>query len=376
MHLVMAYKNFFLGIVVVLILSPLAPCQNESVDYLFSPGVQELSAADPFELGSVNVANGNLHIEIPLASFPQRGSAPTLTYELVYDSRMWQPVDAGTYYAWQPTAIFGCQWIPWPTTWRLVTSADPGYVTPQIGARGDDYAQWYVYGPYTWTDPYGTPRIFPIYTYSYNTGSVASIAADGSGYYMQVTWQYSSWSATIYAKDGTQVYPAVVDTNGNAFGTDAAGNVVDTLGRIPVITTKNGNQLTFNILNSQGGRTPVTVILQSVPYATQFVSSVDQVANSSSSTYLTGISSVSFVDGTSYHFQYDPQFGEITQASLPTGGTVSIQYTNVVDAYGAQNRWVQQVSSAARAHMYAPVGGGHPVPLKAVNVPRSKPSMN
>ena len=116
MNLRSAFQKLSLVLSILLTCAAPALCQtaDETVDYAFNPSPAEPSAADPFELGFVNVANGNLHIEIPLASFPQRGSAPTLTYKLVYDSRIWQPVDTGSAYVWQPTAIPGNNTLQYP----------------------------------------------------------------------------------------------------------------------------------------------------------------------------------------------------------------------------------------------------------------------
>jgi len=52
------------------------------------------------EMGFVDVANGNLHLEIPLASFPQRG---ILHYNarLVYDNSIWKNPGG----AWEPTKV-------------------------------------------------------------------------------------------------------------------------------------------------------------------------------------------------------------------------------------------------------------------------------
>jgi sugar/nucleoside kinase (ribokinase family) len=96
---------------------------------------------------------------------------------------------------------------------------------------------------------------------------------------------------TVYAPDGTQVTPNVAtanpgtpmvqDTNGN-FYTYAAGqdatiqNVVDTLGRTPVVVTRSGNQVFIDYLCEQscnsanGDRARVTVNTASVTWTTQF----------------------------------------------------------------------------------------------------------
>ena len=55
------------------------------------------TAAAQSDLGYVDTSNGNLHIEIPLGSFPQRGSGTNLTFRLVYDSAFWTGVPGGTW---------------------------------------------------------------------------------------------------------------------------------------------------------------------------------------------------------------------------------------------------------------------------------------
>lgn len=57
-------------------------------NYLLQTGSPTFTAAEPVEVGFVNVANGNLHLEIPLVSAPQRGRLG-FTAKLVYDSRIW-----------------------------------------------------------------------------------------------------------------------------------------------------------------------------------------------------------------------------------------------------------------------------------------------
>lgn len=68
--------------------------------YTTAAGTPTFTTAIPVEMGFVNAANGNLHLEIPLASFPQRGR---LTYNarLIYDSSIWTVNGS----AWSPTNI-------------------------------------------------------------------------------------------------------------------------------------------------------------------------------------------------------------------------------------------------------------------------------
>src|SRR5438309_10930654 len=51
-------------------------------------GIPEHAHTLPVRIGFVNLDNGNLHLEIPLYSNPERGH-PDLINKLVYDSSFW-----------------------------------------------------------------------------------------------------------------------------------------------------------------------------------------------------------------------------------------------------------------------------------------------
>jgi hypothetical protein len=78
----------------------LAICAAPAQTYLNATGMPTFLTGSNVENGFVNLGNGILHLEIPLATFPQRGKM-ALTAKLVYDSRMWQVVNN----AWAPTNV-------------------------------------------------------------------------------------------------------------------------------------------------------------------------------------------------------------------------------------------------------------------------------
>jgi hypothetical protein len=57
--------------------------------YMSIPNESVPVAPSPIELGYVETGLGAVHLEIPLGSFPQRGSNKPLTYKWVYDSTIW-----------------------------------------------------------------------------------------------------------------------------------------------------------------------------------------------------------------------------------------------------------------------------------------------
>ncbi len=58
-------------------------------DYIYAVGNPSFAVNVPVENGFINITNGNLHMEFPLATQKQRG-ALNLNERLVYDSRIWR----------------------------------------------------------------------------------------------------------------------------------------------------------------------------------------------------------------------------------------------------------------------------------------------
>ncbi|HEX2329380.1 MAG TPA: hypothetical protein VHN74_11710 [Candidatus Angelobacter sp.] len=102
-----------------------------------------------------------MHLEIPLASFPQRGS---LKYNarLVYDSLIWTI----TGNAWHPTNIPGS--LGANSGWRLITGGEPGTVTSVQGSIACDTPPPIkfrtTHSNFIWTAPDGTSHTFPLFT--------------------------------------------------------------------------------------------------------------------------------------------------------------------------------------------------------------------
>ena len=76
-------------VIFLLLMMFVAVCNAQ--DYVSQTGSPAFSANQPVVFGFVNLANGNIHLEIPIASAPQRGEL-AFALKLVYDSRIWQVV--------------------------------------------------------------------------------------------------------------------------------------------------------------------------------------------------------------------------------------------------------------------------------------------
>jgi RHS repeat-associated protein len=222
---------------------------------------------------------------------------------------------------------------------------------------------WY----FTWTDPQGTVHPFPgVQTLEYNyvppncTPALSGVsqkptssgyASDGSGYFASVT-NYTN--VVITDKEGNQFSPAVIDShppsttpevydsNGNYWSQDSNGNLIDTLGRTPVLVSQSGNQIYYDVLGFNGVRNRYTVTTETVSYNTSFGESAVTEASGS----FTAIQSISLPDGSAYSFTYDSgtgagNYGELTSVTLPSGGVIQYTYTNFLDSFKNVNRWVQ-----------------------------------
>jgi RHS repeat-associated protein len=322
--------------------------------YVSSIGLPTFTTATPVELGVINLANGNLHLEIPIGTAPQRGRLQ-MQEKLVYDSRIWVPVNTGTGTVWQPSE----------GGWRFVTGTETGAVShstvrtkcsPEYG--GGSYTD---YENFAWTAPDGTVHTFSqlLTEFGDNMGCGVdsptgdALADDGSGYHMYVT---SYTSATVYRSDGTQVYPTWKDTNGNYFSTDSNGNLIDTLDRTVVTKTTGTNQFVYNVLNSQGSTYQITENTTTVTPSTSFnVSGITDCNPSTNCTStITEVTSVVLPGGAgTYSFDYD-SYGEVTRITLPTTGQVTFSYTNFADASGQTNRWVTGRTSGGGTWSYTP----------------------
>jgi len=340
------------------VLSAFPAVAQNSQSYLNDVGSTAYGINIPIENGYINVSNGNLHLEFPLATQPQRG-ALSLHESLVYDSRIWMfsPFGTGSSYHWWPYNVSGSS-----TTsggWRLVTGFEVGTTSyvyasntskpvfcQDSGYSGND--EEYVM-QLTWTDPSGTVHPFnSAYTVVYDpctgdttqTNTYFGTAADGSGYNSA---DDGNGNPIITDNSGTEVYPAIIDRYGNTFTQDGSGNLIDDTGRIPVITTTNGNTTYYDVLSpngtiqNQGTRVRYTVTSASVNVSTGF--NQPRTYEWTSPGLLTPVQSIQLPDGSKYTFGYDG-YGELSSVTLPTGGVIAYGYTNYVDATGTENRWL------------------------------------
>jgi len=321
--------------------------------YLQNVGVPPFTTKLPVENGFINAANGNLHLEIPLGSFPQRGGPPDKIV-LMYDSAFWS-YKANGY--WQSTNISDPNpYAPVWGGWRIVTSRDPGHTTYSEYDYGNcRYASDYTYArysPWYYVAPDGTQHTFPVTTLmpfypghcgNSGTPTAAGYANDGSGFYISIT-NYTN--AIVYAPDGTSLVGNSKDTNGNY----ASYNWIDTLGRTLLTQTNSAGVYTLQVPNSLGGQSTYTVRTGSIYVCTNFGQQyVGEWCNPTNPFTITVVNEVDLPDGTKYTFTYDSgtaagHYGTLKSMTLPTGGTINYTFGVFQDASinadGSKNKYL------------------------------------
>src|ERR1700719_4299004 len=97
-HVAKCYRALFI-VVLICALGPGASILCGQT-YLEQVGVPPFSAKVPVENGWINPATGNLHLEIPLGSYTQRGSSANRIV-LMYDGALWYlDPNVGYYQPW------------------------------------------------------------------------------------------------------------------------------------------------------------------------------------------------------------------------------------------------------------------------------------
>lgn len=318
---------------------------------------QVTTGAPPFSstLGSgfqtINLGNLNTQLSIPVLHKAGRGAVP-LNYDLLYDSAIWYPVTSGSTTSWQPVRSWG-----WGggleganLSGRLIFAIhDFTCYTNGIPSGGGQSTNNYVF-----YDQSGSSHNMGGSTFNYSgsgsgcTGTTnstfTSTATDGSGLTLNGTTQ----GGTLISVDGRTIVPpanpnsftasSITDTNGNYAGSDSNGNFTDTLGSTSpyalVVAGAAPNPVTFTYPVAQAGSTAQVIVhYTQKTVKTNFGCSSAEFGPSSENL----VNDVTLPDGTSYTFSYETTpgpgnsgytTGRIASVLLPTGGTISFNYTN------------------------------------------------
>lgn len=313
-------------------------------------GNYQYATLDNQGFDAVNIGNLNVHFAIPILNKAGRAGF-NFTYALTYDSSVWQPVGVSGNQTWEPVTNFG---------WGTDTAPALGYisyqshtVTEQCLVNGQlEHYNFTTYAGWTYTDKLGAPHHFtmqPIGAGNPPPGCTAppigssgsALAVDGSGYTINASVTVSSASAWITTALGKTIDPPLqspsgagtaTDSNGNQITVDASGHFTDTTGKT-ALTVAGGapNPLTMTYSDTSGNPQVVTVTYKAYTVQTAFgCSGVGEYGPTSTSL----VDTISFPDGSAYHFSYEPTpgaptnvTGRLASVTLRQNGTIAYTYS-------------------------------------------------
>src|SRR3989441_4327896 len=305
----------------------------------------------------VNNANLNVHVSIPVRVKAGRGVS--FSYVLSDDSSVWYPVTSGPSKVWTYVSNWG---------WRGVTQTLTGYITYDRtgGVCKTPLGQsvtYDIYSNWRYSDSFGAIHFFnltvsdgnnpvsPLCPYDPSVPPWSSSAAtnDGSGYWIEAN---GSPSATAHSRSGSVIHaplqasPAsgtfsATDTNGNQISVSASSGTstfTDPLGTTALTASGAGtpsSPTTFTWTNPNSGSSSITLNYTAKTVETHFGCSGITDYGRSSLVTQNLVTSVTTPDGT-YSITYEATLspnhagavtGRIYQVTLPTGGTVTYQYS-------------------------------------------------
>jgi RHS repeat-associated protein len=303
-------------------------------------GIQPLGTYQVNQLDTISMSDLGLHISIPLYLHKARGASNGLHVVLRYDTPR-APID------------------PLDVGWKLDVSTASGgnLVITNIssgdcsGLGNDGYYHNGTYNQYSYTFYDDTGYGHPFSGYStvadncgagWSTTSLNESAADGTGYSLVAT----GLQATATDLSGTKYTPSqmstqIVDSNGNSGYVQVDEGPYPIAGYYGTFTDTSNVSLTV----SGGGYTSDQYgnLLSRAPAYVQYVDSsgktqtitidykMHNIDYGSTGTEVGLVDSVSYPDGSSYHFGYQSSScasnysGALASVQLPTGGTISYE---------------------------------------------------
>ena len=333
---------------------------------------------------TINLANNNVHIAIPVVNKAGRGI--NFAYTLGYDSSVWYPTGSSGSQSWQPVQNWG--WIA--QTEGATGSLDYGLTTAcyqvPYGYECTSFASGYDY-----IDPFGAPHPIGLIVVSgsgnypvacdggaYQSPPLSCPALDGSGYALTVSGSNGSYSYSITAPSGNITIPPLntntgaagkSDTNGNQISVSSSGVFTDTLGQTALTIGGSGTPSspnTFTYTAPSGANPAYTMKYASRTVRTNFGCSGISEFGPTSENLVSEIDlpDVAVNPSDKYTFTYEPTpgysgdiTGRLASVTLPTGGTISYQYSGGTGSNGSGI--VCADGSAATVKRYTPDTGSN-----------------
>jgi len=308
----------------------------------------------PVRNGYFNVYTGNLHLEIPIVSTPQRGMGPQ-GGKLVYDSGgFWlsnTQFPGANPVIGPPGGLASTVWHSSGFTGLPASGSATPIEVQEQSCGGGWYGSIQIYNFWEFTDGLGNSHLFTPgttntqncasatgtleYPNGYGNLTAGGFATDGSGYYISITNGdepqvfYPDGSDNSITPNGNEAY-FYTDTNG---GTETCNKTMPPSAQPYVAASPATCQVKYQGFNGSSAKSTFTFVWEYIPVCTAFDSKMPVPINDYD--YCGGIwalESLTLPDGvSSYSFQYDTgttpgHYGQMTAMTLPTGGTVVYSY--------------------------------------------------
>lgn len=326
-------------------------------------GIPKFGSFGGGEFDILNLGNLNVHFTVPILHKAGRGIP--FSYDLGYDSSIYQIVTSNGNSSWQPVGNIGGSASYWG--WQGLGPVFTPYVgytvtygTGLCGLTNQYTYQYWQFGNFVYHDTVGTSHPLPAGGVYYDSaicgqygppngahpsGVATGQSTDGSGY--TINWsvgQGSAWGYLNTASGTTLNVPwftsaptaspyTAQDANGNKI-TYNNGVYTDTLGTTALtVTGSQPNPVFFTYTGPAGSQFyKVNFSPYNIKTAFNCTSPSIQDYTSTGSVYL--ISSIVLPDGSQYSFSYEDtpnnagyKTGRVSQVTLPTGGTIAYSYT-------------------------------------------------
>jgi RHS repeat-associated protein len=302
-------------------------------------GVPDFGSFSGSPTDTINLANLNSHVTIPILHKPGRGL--NADFDLTLDSSVWTPLVSSGNSVWSPASDWG-----WNGTSVLFGSVTYTTTTTLTTCSGGGSANTLSYSNWTYSDPKGDhpfPGVSDTYDCTNTTdGFSGVISTDDSGYTLTTngtTFTLSGRGGTIISVPGKTPRgftgppssETLTDRNGNEI-TVNDGVFTDTLDTTALtIAGALPNPVTFSYTAPSGSAASVTVTFKTYVVQTNFgcagTSEYGPLSNSL-------VDRVTLPDGSYYSFQYEPTpgssgnvTGRLASLTLPTKGTITYTYT-------------------------------------------------
>jgi YD repeat-containing protein len=280
------------------------------------------------DIDSTSMTNGNLTVHIPLVSYPQRGKLD-LGYKLVYNGKNYKQkttcqADICTTYVDRISLGSPLLAVPSSAFTTKVTSVQYEGTTEIV----------------EWTSLVGTDGASHILASFSSTGSGESETVDGTGlqYYNSASGFATDTNGTRYSGADTQE-----DANGNNFTMPGLDTVGRTIPYFPVVSGSGGSgscptgplPVDSNAQWAGPGPNSGTSTFLFCWAQVNVVQSYNITDGTETYANVDFLQSVVLPNGTAWTFQYSNDgFGDLTEITFPTGGTISYVWENGASCSG------------------------------------------